>query len=89
MSDPDLELDDDLPPTLRRLLHDGAEGPAMSRAAEERVMGRVLATVGAATVTAAAAGLPGSASGGGLWGQVGVGLKLLTASPRNSVRAST
>jgi len=48
------ELDDDaLPPHLRRLLDEGSDGPPLSRAAQERVLGRVLATVGVAAVGAA------------------------------------
>jgi hypothetical protein len=53
--DLDGDLDDDaLPPHLRRLLDKGGDGPPLSRAAQERVLGRVLATVGVATVGAAA-----------------------------------
>lgn len=42
--------DDELPPHLRQLLDEGADGPALSAATQQRLLGRVLATVGVATV---------------------------------------
>jgi hypothetical protein len=49
------DLDDGLPPHLRALLHDGSAGPALSRGAQERVLGRVIASVGAVALTSTAA----------------------------------
>ena len=49
--------DDELPPHLRQLLDEGADGPALSAATQQRLLGRVLATVGVATV-----GIGGAAS---------------------------
>lgn len=51
----DLDDDDALPPHLRRLLDEGGDGPPLSTAAQQRVLGRVLATVGVATVGVAPA----------------------------------
>jgi hypothetical protein len=47
------DLDDDLPPHLRALLADHTTGPALSSAAERRLLARVVMTVGAAAVVGA------------------------------------
>ncbi len=73
--------DDGLPPHLRRLLSEGAEGPAMSGPARDRVLGRVLATVAvtstAATAAAAATttAAPAATSAATAAAATGVGVK--------------
>lgn len=51
----DDDLDGGLPPHLRRMLHDGADGPPLPAAVSDRLLGRVLVSVGAAAATTAAA----------------------------------
>jgi hypothetical protein len=60
--DDDPGMDDALSPGLRSLLDDGAEGPAMSGAARDRLLGRVLATVAVTTVAGASAASAASVS---------------------------
>ena len=78
--DDDLGIADALSPGLRSLLDDGAEGPPLSQAASDRLLGRVLASVSVTGVAGASAGsaapLPTTAS-------------LSTTAPTMSIAAAT